>query len=309
MKAWMGVVIVTTGWMVTLSARASCDDYPVQGQPQQLTFTTQTPPMTLNVGEVIAQGESSPSYRVSFWCRFPQSAFRPVTYAAPTAAGANIFATEVPGVGIRIYVGGDNTPWDVLPFSKSQSGALWAVYKNARYRVQLIKTGDIRSGTIAGGIVGNGGVDGIDQLSVRLAPVRIEAPLPTCTFLSASLAFPLGVVDLEDIAREGHSHWVDGRLAAGGCQHVNQVNMRFEAQKDAANPALFAATGGSGGVGIELRSVRPDAPADPSGATPIVFTPRDAGQTYDFRARYVRDGLPLKSGPGNASITVRVSYD
>ncbi|TCV96488.1 type 1 fimbria pilin [Luteibacter rhizovicinus] len=265
--------------------------------------------MGIGLGQVIAEEESSPGFTVKFWCRFATSHFRPVTYTSPAPGGSKIFRTDVDGVGIRVLIRSKEGNWSQLPHSKYQSGASWAIYKNVIYKVQLIKTGDIRSGTIVGGIVGNGGVDGVDQLSVTLSPVRIEAPVPTCSFTSHNLGFALRNVDIANIERVGYSDWVPANLVSGGCQYVSKVSMTFQGAYGSNDPTLFTATGGSGGVGIELRSANPDAAADPTGTRPIVFAPRGAGGLYKFRARYRRNGLPLKAGAGNASITVKVAYD
>ena len=290
---------------------AGCLSHPTQGGPQTASFgRVEAPadaPIHSVLAEVVTAGWNSPGFK----CIKPTRTGSLGIHATPSPSGDGIHATNVPGVGIRVYFHNSAYGDILLPDNFYIPWMMDGTLRNAHFRVQLIKTAEIvEGGTITPGLLARAGYDGKAQAWVDLLDARVEPQRPTCAFASRRLVFALDKVDGGTLSAAGSSHWATQQLVSTGCINATQMLMTFTAPADDTEPSLFkvVGAGAASGVAVELRSDDPDAQAIPNSASPLVLRAAKEGQAYGFRARYRTTGKPLMPGPANVSITVNVAY-
>ncbi|MFK2853981.1 fimbrial protein [Dyella humi] len=130
---------------------------------------------------------------------------------------------------------------------------------------------------------------------------------PTCSLTTSNITLAIGLVDESVLANVGDtSNWSPAESLLWGPCDASLVTLTFTGAADANNPALFAVTGGAAGVGIQLQHTYLEQavykPGDEASETPT------ADFHWTFQARYMRTSAQLTPGPGNATITVLVTY-
>ncbi|MET0937587.1 MAG: fimbrial protein [Luteibacter sp.] len=290
-------------------ASAGCVSHPSQGAAQPLSFGVLHVANDLPVGAVIAEQRTAAWTSPGFTCFKPTRTATLGIFTTASGAGERVYDTNVPGVGIRIHFSskGYESP---VPEHFPTGWSYKEQYTNAHFRVELIKTGPIASGgALSTGTIGRAGYDGTVQAWVDLVEARVEPERPTCAFVTRGLTFALGRVDGRELAKAGSSPWVTHSLVTTGCT-ATQMLLSFGAPAHPDDASLFAVSGSHAatGVGVELRSVEPDAPAMPNSVVPLVLKAASEGQGYHFRARYRTVGRVLTPGSANASIVVNVGY-
>jgi type 1 fimbria pilin len=291
--------------------RAGCLGYPSQGGPQILSFGTVQVPVDAPVGKVLAEKLTVGWTSSKFKCFKPTRTASLGIFSTPSSRGEGIYATNVPGVGIRVYFHNSNYGERLVPDREKIPWTFDALLTNAYFRVQLIKTDTVNTGgALNAGMLARGGYDDRAQAWVDLTDTRVEPERPTCAFTSRGLTFALGKVDGRDLVVTGSSPWVSQALVSSGCNHATQILMSFTALADEQDTSLFKVTGGNAatGVAVELRSDDPDTQAIPNDPSPLILQAVREGHSYGFRARYRRVGKTVTPGDANASIVVNVSY-
>jgi type 1 fimbria pilin len=292
-------------------AQAGCLGYPSQGSPQVLSFGTVQVPADAAAGTVLAEKLTTGWTSGKFKCFKPTRTSSLGSFTTPSTRGEGIYATNVPGVGIRVYFYNSLYGELLVPEREAIAWTFDAVLTNAHFRVQLIKTDTVDvGGALSLGTLARAGYDGRAQAWVDLTDTRIEPERPTCHFASRSLTFALGKVDGRELLVAGSSPWVPQALVSTGCRRATQILMSFSAPADSHDPALFMVGGvnAATGVAVELRSDDPDTQAVPNSPSPLILPATWEGHTYGFRARYRRVGETITPGPANASIVVNVQY-
>ncbi|MET0254540.1 MAG: fimbrial protein [Luteibacter sp.] len=292
-------------------ATARCLSHPSQGVAQSLSFGPVVVSPDAPAGTVLAERSTAGWQSPRFKCIKPVRTASLGLFGTPSPLGDNIYETNVPGVGIRVYFYNHNYGERAVPDREPISWIFDAQLANAHFRVQLVKTGAVvDGGNLLAGTLARGGYDDQAQAWVDLADTHIEPQRPTCAFASKRLLFTLGKVDGRDLAAAGSSHWATQQLLVTGCTHASQMLMTFSGTADPADPSLFRLTGQgtATGVAVELRSDDPDTQALPNSPTPLVLPARTEGQSFGFRARYRTTGARIEPGAANTSITVNVAY-
>jgi type 1 fimbria pilin len=292
-------------------AQAGCLGYPSQGAPQRLSFGIVQVPVDAPAGTVLAEKNTVGWTSAKFKCFKPTRTASLGIFTAPSGRGEGIYATNVPGIGIRIYFDNGQHGERLVPDREHNPWIFDAALANAHYRVQLIKTDTVDvGGALSSGTLARGGFDDRAQAWVDLMDTQVEPERPTCAFTSRSLAFALGKVDGRDLLVAGSSPWVSQTLVSTGCQRATQILMSFAAPADDHDATLFKTNGTSPatGVAVELRSDDPDEQAIPNSLAPLVLPAMAEGHSYGFRARYRRVGQTVTPGQANASIVVNLRY-
>ncbi|WP_426286044.1 fimbrial protein [Luteibacter sp. E-22] len=292
-------------------SQAGCLGHPSQGTPQSLSFgiveaAADAAPRTV-LAERVTTGWDSPGFK----CLKPTRTGSLGVFTTPSVLGDGIYDTNVPGVGIRIQFHHSGQGDLVVPYSSHIPWIFDGKLSNARFTVQLIKTGPIlEGGSLTRGTLARAGYDGQAQVWVDLLDARVEPQRPTCAFASRRLVFPIGNVEGGTLAVAGSSHWATQQLVATGCTQATQILLTFAGTADETDASLFKLTGNGAatGVAVELRSDDPDVQAIPNSAAPLILSAAQEGRNYGFRARYRTTGKPLAPGSANASITVNVAY-
>jgi type 1 fimbria pilin len=296
-------------------AEIPCKLPPAQGSPQHVSFGVVHVPDTAPVGQLLATRRSQAWSSAQFhFCGHYTRTFTLGAFAGP-ALGDGVYASNVPGVGVRIrfhYHAGEY----ILPFSHAYQAPplgpkLDLAMLNASFTVDLVKTGPVGDGgTLTPGRIANAGYDNKPLVSLDLGDARVEPQRPTCTFQSRRLLFDLGKVDGGALAAEGHSHWATQELVVTGCANATHVLMRFAGVADETDPALFKldAAGAARGVAVELRANYLDTRIVPNDPKPLELRVWPHCDVCGFRARYRTTGTVLAPGSANAHITVDVAY-
>lgn len=297
--------------VVSPAAFAGCLSHPSQVIAQALSFGTVSVPADAPVGAVIAERTTAAWSSPAFKCVKPRRTGSLLLFNTPAAGGNSVHATNLPGVGIRVYFFNSSYGERLLPERESIPWIFKAQLTNAHFRVQLVKTGPIPAGgSLLYGTLARAGYDDQAQVRVDLVQGRVEPQRPTCAFAAKRLVFALGKVDARDLATAGASAWVTQSLVVTGCTGATQMLMTFRGTPDARLASLFQleGPGAASGVAVELRSVDPDVQAIPNSPTPLVLPAQRDGQSLGFRARYRTTGAALVPGTANTRITVNVAY-
>jgi type 1 fimbria pilin len=295
----------------TVPAHAGCLGYPSQGGPQTVSFGSVTVPVDLPAGALLAEKSTVGWTSSKFKCFKPTRTASMGIFATPSTRGEGIFATNVPGVGVRVYFDNGQHGERLVPDREHIPWIFDTPLVNAHFRVQLIKTDAVDTGgALTSGTLARGGYDDRAQAWVDLTDTRIEPERPTCAFATRSLTFPLGRVDGRDLLVAGSSSWVSQSLVSTGCRNATQILMSFTALADEHDASLFKVTGATpaAGVAVELRSDDPDTQVLPNNTSPLILPAVREGRSYGFRARYRLVGQTVTPGEANASIVVNVSY-
>jgi type 1 fimbria pilin len=296
------------------SAFKFCNVPRPQGGPQLVSFGVVQVPADAPVGQVLATRETTAwnSEQARFCFKYTRN-FSLGTFAAP-ALGDGVHGTNVPGVGIRIrfHVNGGEYLLPHTDSHSSHSTAYDTAMLNARFTVELVKTGPVgEGGRLTPGTLARAGYENKGVMVwVDLVDAQVQPQRPTCAFVSRQVVFNLGKVDGGTLAAEGHSHWATQQLVSTGCSQATQMLMTFAGPADEADPSLFRLNGGDAakGVAVEVRSDHLDRQAIPNSPVPVVLPAWPEGRAYGFRARYRSTGRALAPGSANANITVNVAY-
>jgi type 1 fimbria pilin len=290
---------------------ARCLSHPSQGVGQALSFGTVSVAADAAPGTVLAEKTTAGWNAPAFKCIKPTRTGSLALFGTSSALGDNVYDTNIPGVGIRIYFFNSGYGERVLPDREFIPWTFKAQLSNAHFRVQLVKTGEVTTGGhLLTGTLARAGFDDQAQAWVDLTDAHIEPQRPTCAFASKRLVFALGQVDGRDLKLAGSSHWATQSLVVKGCTNATQMLMSFTGTPDANETSLFklSGAGAATGVAVELRSDDPDAQALPNSPTPLVLPARTEGQQLGFRARYRTTGDTIAPGAANTHITVNVAY-
>ncbi|MBN3734948.1 fimbrial protein [Burkholderia sp. Tr-20390] len=260
-------------------------------------------------------------------------ACNPAVYYVRTGVGSqinNIYPTSIPNIGIRITnVGTSNR---VIPYTAGPIGsATWSsatFLDNARYLIQLIKTGDISAGgTLTGSFMQTrvGTVDGQILIDFRFAsPVVVQPQVPTCKVATPNVAVPMGAVfasSFKSVGTTSTPHAFDIALTCSGGNAGTSTNA-YVTLTDATAPGNTSTTlslsndSTASGIGVQILKngsplgFGPDSTA--VGNTNQWYAGRVAqGQvslTVPLSARYVQTGATVKPGSANARATFTLSY-
>jgi len=304
-------VIVVGALLLVSEARAGCTSYASQGAAQIVSFGDLTVARSVAVGQVIAERVTTGWTGGVGKCTKPRRTAALGIFSVPTGIGET-YATNVPGIGIRVFHHGFGWNRIPVPDDFQTTGIFSAQVKDGYFAVQLVKTStDIGSGAVTNGTIAQAGFDNRRQIWVDLMDTRIVPEQPTCGFVSKKLLFDLGDVDGGALHASGHSGWASQSLVSTGCSAATEMMLTFSGRADPHDANLFRLDGESGaaaGVAVELRADAPDQQVLPNSAAPLRLPAGTEGRLYGFRARYRTTGAPLSPGPANLSITVDVAY-
>lgn len=272
-------------------------------------------PLSLAVGGVIAQVESSPGYSTRAFCvgrSVVQTArLNRFTTAVTVPGVTNVYQTNVPGVGIRIEALSDRSGGFPLPYG----GALvdypsgWQGY-NQRFTVKLYKTAaTVGSGTIGAGQLAELVLGNTSVYRVGIGAITVQPEVRTCTLNTASVAINLGNVRAGSLPSVGSvSPTVGPQNINVNCTGSPRLTMTLQGTQATGGPnttvALTAGTGVAQGVGVQVLNGTNVLTI----GTSVVVSNAAGNQTIPISARYYRTGN-ITAGPANAAPTLRFDYN
>lgn len=232
--------------------------------------------------------------------------------------GAGIAATNVAGVGIRLYwMASGVTPY-IVPtdpmntFGSNDKHPLTWRNGEPSWKIQLIKTGNIEGGTLKTGdyaVFGTGGTF-ITTLSIggggKIVPLG-------CTITKSNILVPMGTRDKSDFQGVGSSTAWEHVDIPLNCSQSAKINVRIDAVADGSAPGLMKLDGAPGdmaasGVGIQLY-YRSD-------NNPVAFgqerfyrqSANGGNESVQLKARYYQTHERIVPGTANGTATFTLTY-
>lgn len=229
-----------------------------------------------------------------------------------TQSGKNVFSTALPGVGLRVTVifnkpGMARKEW-VLPFNTSFSNVAKDPVStdDIKLRIELIKTGIIRGGTI------NIHLPSLLSLSDSSLVVNLAMTLLSvkahCSIIVNQPQVELPPIEIKDLASN-----TDKRNFPVGvnlqCMNTTRASISIEGTAAPQKLTVFknvAPENPASGVGIEMLY---------NGNVMTLFQPVDialpsqqVSLNVPLSVRYAKTSTPLSKGNVKAQITLRINY-
>jgi type 1 fimbria pilin len=134
------------------------------------------------------------------------------------------------------------------------------------------------------------------------------AVTPYCALANQRLRIDLGSVTFADLGQPGAAGpWRGGAFIGMDCIGASRATVTVRAPPYGPDPRYLDASGGAGGIAIEMRTGRGDAVL-PDGLTPVAFDWGQGEARMTFEARYVRVG-PLQAGAAGAAAVVQITWE
>lgn len=232
-----------------------------------------------------------------------------------TADGSGIAATNVPGVGVRIYFS-DNSLVPTNPiatYNNATLGFYWGLSYSNRWHIQLIKTGEISGGTLQPGSYASFGIGGILITTLNIGGGGAVTPTG-CTLTTPDVTVSLEEHRKSEFAGVGYTTaWQEFNIGLQ-CNKSARINVQIDATQDASNiPGVMKLDDGgsettASGVGVELW-YRPDNSAVQFGKPKFYYTsPSGGSETVQLKARYHQTAETVTAGLANATATFTLTY-
>jgi type 1 fimbria pilin len=204
----------------------------------------------------------------------------------------NIYTTGISGVGIKVYVTGENQVIFKNPRYHYQTYSGTTKVRGVRgITIELYKTGDIVSGAFDKGKYFSISMGGLEPLSGSVGAGEVIQA--SCTVTNANRTIPLGRHKKQDFSGpESTSPWTDFDISLN-CSKDARINVRFDAKVDNTPTSqevikLDSAQGdiAATGVGIQL-GYRSDNSLVEFGKEKYYWTASsDGNEVIQLRARY-----------------------
>lgn len=308
------------------SLTRACPSYP-SGLDHLITFpATVTVPPTLNIGETIVERTETATPRlVGPYCDraiySPVTITRAFTRFTGTTSLPNVFATNVPGIGVQILLDGTAMPLTSSNTVSTSDGIGFSFFDGGTITVKFIKTGVINtSGTVAAGgiadhtwdkaVVGRWGV---------ASSIAFVAQVPTCDVAVGSTNITLALNDVratEFTSSQTSATSASANITLDKCAFNPRVNMTLTGtQAPGLNNvlALTAGTNTAQGIGVQLSATPPGGSAQvlTLGSALALGTATGTTMVIPITARYYRTAgtvAGVTAGTANAKGTLTFNY-
>lgn len=270
----------------------------------------------------------------SVYCFWPTISESLGIYDTLSPYGDDVYDTNVAGIGIRITSRQDDGYGYRYPsirplgslyiFETATPDSGWA--RSYGVTIEIIKTGNVVSGTVGGGHIGS--LAYIDQdggTSTRrwfLNPVQITAPTPTCDIRAgdANRTITLDRVMANELSAGNYFKAQDFNIGVTNCANASQATFTFDGATAPSHLggnyhwANLANSASNVVISLERTNgtTRHICNATDTGCDRTVSVPVASGQaTLPLRASYFygpTDGSPPVAGAVRTNITVTMSY-
>ena len=227
-----------------------------------------------------------------------------------SAIGNRIYATNLPGVGIRLTNIGSRKQ---LPYDQRVPPNT-SVYIGAGMKAELIKTGAITPGTLTPGVLARASIDSRFYFANVTLGGTNTVTTTACTILTPELYVLLGDHEKSNFYGPGaYTEWKDFWIELE-CDKDARIYVQVDAEQDPTNvpgvmkldsaPGDIAATG----VGVQLYFA-PDDRAVRFGQRRIYYiSPGGGTETVQFKARYYQTAPRVSAGVASATATFTLTY-
>lgn len=236
------------------------------------------------------------------------------TYSWP---GSNsIYQTNVQGIGIRVSFSYGGVLWGAVPLSRVMINSMstsWFFGEDARWQVEMIKTGPIVAGRVNAGKYANVTVQGIELVSLFSYGANI-VPI-ACDLKTPNLTFPIGNImgtSFGNVVGTTPANAQSTQNLGLECDSYVNINVSLSGNQnpDVANNSVLALNGqGSAGVasGVGVQLLYNGTPLQLNNR--IVLKKSPGGQeTFPLTARYYQTRTAVTLGSANTSATLNLTY-
>lgn len=230
-----------------------------------------------------------------------------------TADSNGVAQTNVAGVGIRMYFSDHLVPKDPMDTFHSSLNFYWGQYYKNKWRIQLIKTGAIKAGTLKSGsyaffYIWN---KEITTLNIGAGSAITSAG---CDVTTPAITVPLGQRRKSDFTGVGSTtSWQDFNIGLT-CDSGTRINVRIDATADSSAGTQgvmqldkTARDSAATGVGIQM-GYRPDNSLVQYGQEKFYQTSVDGDEIVQLRARYYQTAANITAGEANGTATFTLTY-
>ncbi|HEJ7642245.1 TPA: fimbrial protein [Klebsiella oxytoca] len=224
--------------------------------------------------------------------------------------GNGVYNTNLPGVGLRLSAASTGK---TLPYETSyayNAGGTWVSIPGDGIKGELIKTGDITSGTLTDGVLARASV--VNQFYFANVTLNGTNTVKSegCTVTTPSVDVPMGDHDKSEFSGAGSStDWVSFDIGLS-CDVGARINVRIDAAADASagsQGVMLIDSGGASGVGIQLH-YRPDDAAVQYGQERFYWQSVYGDEIVQLKARYYQTAGSITPGAANGTATFTLSY-
>lgn len=232
------------------------------------------------------------------------------------SATNNIYQTNVPGIGVRVGFSYGGGIWGYIPTTRPMDNAItttWTLGAQARWQVEIIKTGPVVAGRINSGKYANLTIQGVEILSLFSNGANI-VPV-ACSMTTQSLSFPIGNVLATNFGSTIGTTPASAQTTQNlvlNCDAFANINVSLSGTQnpDIANTSVLALTGqGSAGVasGVGVQLLYNGTPLQLNNR--IVLKQSTGGQeSFPLTARYYQTKTAVTTGSANTSATLNLTY-
>lgn len=226
-----------------------------------------------------------------------------------SSAGDKIYETNLPGVGIRMTEVRYSYP---IPFDWPLGSGAVGIPDGVK--VDLIKTGDIQSGTLDSGLIARASVaNQFYFASVNLSGTN------TITSVGCTIASPdpvnvvLGDHNKNEFVGGSWTEWKTFNIDLQ-CDKSARINVRIDATQDASNiPGVMGLDNDgrdttANGVGVELWYRSDNSAVQFGQQKPYYTSPYGGHETVQLQARYRQTADTVTAGQANATATFTLTY-
>lgn len=302
-SAALGAALLLPGW-----ALAACTHTSGPGTGN-LSFGTVTVQRDTPVGTVLAT-TSVTSNGATWNCTAIWGYTGTLTlYPTPSPAGNSIHTTNIPGIGIRIIMGGSASSY--LPFTLQRAPG--GYYQGGTITAYLVKTSAsaVGSGNLTNGLLATISADGVITYNINLTGTNRIVPV-ACSVTNTAITVPMGNLPRNSFSGVGHQSDPVPFFVGLNCDSGTRVNITVDATADSsATPGVIALTSaGSAGVasGVGIQLTYSGTPVTFGSQMPILTSP---GGVFNIPliARYYQTLPTVQAGTANAQATFTMTYN
>ncbi|NWA04315.1 fimbrial protein [Pseudomonas gingeri] len=309
----MQSVFALLALLLPVAAQAACNYYPNNPRSSVTFPATISVPSSLPVGAMITKASFSGPYPSgTSTCTPPimqQTTGRYTIAAGGALPGvANVYRTNVPGIGVRVHAtlrGG--VPYS-LPLHSSSIALSHTTYDHTvvTLEAQFYKIGNISNGTVPSGNLMVNSWDGRTIHTVVLNnAVSFVAPTATCDLATSDVTRTITLDPVRIANFTGISTGLKYFDLTAICSNASNVTFRFTGTPASGNAALFANTGSAGGVGLWLHT--PNQTVSHNSTRTVAVSANRA--VLRLGAEYHKTTGALTRGTLVSTVTVNISYN
>lgn len=226
--------------------------------------------------------------------------------------GGGIYNTNLPGIGIRLT---NTSSGKVIPYDQSTNANTYVYISGIK--AELIKTGDITSGTLSTGVLARASaVAAASQLYFANVTLNGSNTVSSaaCSVSTPTVDVPLGQHQKSEFSGVGSATEWETFSIGLDCDKSARINVQIDATQDPSNvPGVMKLDSTAGdvaasGVGVQVYFAPDDSAVQFGQSRYYDTSPNGGAETVQLKARYYQTSSAVTAGSANATATFTLSY-